>query len=118
LRFPTREDIVRLNRRLVEETGGEFVPPDNLMNPGSLEWVLEAIQYPLFGVDQYPTLADKAALLAWIIIEGHVFHDGNKRTGMATLISFIRLNGYQLDVSPDEIVEVALRVGWLFSRNF
>jgi death-on-curing protein len=108
--FPTYEDIVRLNRRHIEQTGGSYSEPDNLKTPGSLEWVLEAIQYPLFGIDHYPTLAEKAAILAWVIIRGHVFHDGCKRTGMSALDIFIRANGYQLDASDDEIVEVALRI--------
>jgi len=110
LRFPTREDVVRLNRRHIEETGGIFVEPDNLMKPGSLGWVLEAIQYPLFGADPYPTLAEKAAMLAWIIIRDHVFYDGCKRTGMSALEGIIEWNGCQLNATVDEVVEVALRI--------
>jgi len=108
--FPTRDDIIKLNRRHIETTGGEFFPPDNLLNPGSLQWVLDAIQYPLFGVECYPTLADKAAILAWAIIQGHVFYDGCKRTGMAALDIFLRLNGHRLVATNDEVVTVACRV--------
>jgi death-on-curing protein len=107
---PTWEDIILLNHRLIEETGGLWIGPDNLRNSGSLKWVLEAIQYPLFGFDLYPTLAEKAALLAWIIIDDHVFHDGCKRTGMAALEVFILLNGYRLGASGDEIRDVAILV--------
>jgi len=108
--FPTREDIIKLNRRHIEKAQTYYVEPDNLRNSNSLEWVLEAIQYPLFGVDNYPTLAEKAAILAWTIIDGHVFYDGNKRTGMSTLDILIRQNGYRLDASNDEFVEIALRI--------
>jgi death-on-curing protein len=108
--FPTRDSIIRLNRRHSQRAGTLYVEPDNLRNPDSLEWVLEAIQYPLFGVNNYPTLAEKAALLAWIIIDSHVFHDGNKRTGMSALDIFVRQNGYQLNASDEEIVEIALRI--------
>jgi death on curing protein len=108
--FPTREDIIRLNRRHIEKARNFFIEPNNLRNSGSLEWVLEAIQYPLFGVDPYPTFAEKAAILAWIIIDSHVFHDGNKITGMSVLDIFIRQNYYQLNASNDEIVEVALKI--------
>jgi len=108
--FPTREDIIKLNRRHIEKSRNFYVGLDNLRNSNSLEWVLEAIQYPLFGVDNYPTLAEKAAILAWTIIDGHVFYDGNKRTGMSALDILIRQNGYQLDASNDEFVEIALRI--------
>jgi death-on-curing protein len=110
LKFLTREDIVKLNRRHIETTGGSYFEPDNLRNPDSLEWVLDAIQYPLFGIDQYPTLTEKAAMLAWVIIKGHVFYDGCKRTGMSALQLFLKQNDYQLNVTTDEIVEVALRI--------
>ena len=108
--FPTRDQIVRLNRRHLEIAGTLYVQPDNLRNSSSLEWVLDVIQYPLFGVDHYPTLAEKGACLAWTIITGHVFHDGNKRTGMSAMDVFIRQNGYQLSCSNEEIVEIALRI--------
>jgi len=88
------------------------------LNPGSLEWVLDVIQYPLFGVDLYPTLAAKAALLTWTIIGGHVFHDGNKRTGVSVLQIFLRRNGYDITASDDELIEVALRVAESSEENF
>lgn len=108
--FPSREDVIALNRRLTQASGDDYVPPDNLREPGSLEWVLDAIQYPLFGVEPYPTLSEKAALLTWTIIDGHVFFDGNKRTGMAALIIFLRLNGCDLGADTEDIIRVALRV--------
>jgi death-on-curing protein len=108
--FPTRDDIVRLNRSLISRTKGLFVEPDNLLNVSSLEWVLEAIQGPLFGFERYPTFVEKAAILAWTIIRGHVFWDGNKRTGMATLEVFIESNRYRLIASNDEMTKVALRI--------
>ncbi len=87
-----------------------FLGRENLRNPGSLEWVLEAIQYPLYGVDLYPTLAEKAAALAWVIIAEHVFHDGCKRTGMSALEALIESGDFQLNATDDEIINVALRV--------
>lgn len=117
--FPTREDIISLNRRHIQKAKNFYVEPDNLRQPGSLEWVLEAIQYPLFDVDNYPTIVEKAAILAWIIIDGHVFHDGNKRTGMSALDIFIRQNGYRLDATNDEIIEIALLIaGQNPQRNY
>jgi death-on-curing protein len=110
LRFPTLEDIVKLNRRHIEQGEGMYVGVDNLKEQGSLECVLDAIQYTLFDVDRYPDLVEKAARLTWIIISGHVFWDGNKRTGMSVLYIFLRLNDYQLDVTNDETVGIACRV--------
>lgn len=110
LKFPTRDQLVQLNRRHLELSREEFIEPDNLRSPDSVGWVLDAIQYPLFGVDHYPTLVDKAVQLVWIIIHGHVFHDGNKRTGMSALEAILRLNNYRLEATDQEIEEIALRV--------
>jgi death-on-curing family protein len=108
--FPSRADIVWLNRILIRNTKGMFVEPENLLNAGSLEWVLEAMRYPLFGVDKYPTIAEKAALLAWTIIKNHIFWDGNKRTGMAALEIFLESNGHHLNATNNEMEDVALRI--------
>ena len=110
LGFPTREDVVNLNRRHIQESGGLFSGRDNLRSPGSLEWVLEAIQCPLSDVDLYPTLVEKAATLAWVIISGHVFNDGCKRTGMSLLETLLESHGYELKATDDEVIEVALRI--------
>jgi len=87
-----------------------FSGQDNLRNLGSLEWVLEAIQYPLYGVHLYPTLAEKAATLAWVIIAEHVFNDGCKRTGMSALEALVESGGFRLNAEDDEIIDIALRV--------
>jgi hypothetical protein len=65
--FPTFEEILALNKRQITQYQGLFVPPLNLKEEGALRWVLDAIQYPLFGVDPYPTLIDKATVLIWTI---------------------------------------------------
>lgn len=108
--FPTFDEVVKLNYRHVTNSRSLFVEPDNLRNAGSLQWVLEAIEYPLFGVIMYPTLTEKAAALAWIIIQSHVFHDGNKRTGMSILEIFLETNGYHFVATDAEIEAMALNI--------
>jgi len=55
-------------------------------------------------------VVEKAAILAWIIIDDHVFYDGCKRTGMSALILLVELNGYWLQATNDELVQTALRI--------
>jgi len=64
----------------------------------------------LFGVNHYPKLADKASLLAWTIINNHVFYDGNKRTGMAAMIIFLIMNDRTLGVTNEDIYEIAQKI--------
>jgi death on curing protein len=110
LRFPTKEGIINLNRRHIFSSGGKWYEPDNVLNHGSLEWVLDAIRYPLFDTDFYPTLGDKGAILAWTIIDGHVFWDGCKRTAMSSMEIFIIVNGNRLNAFGEEIKDIALKV--------
>jgi death-on-curing protein len=105
--FPSFDDIVDLNNQHIKRTGGKFVPPNNLRNPSGLEWVLNSIQYPLFSIDLYPTLASKAGILCYVIIQDHVFWDGNKRTGTASMINLIVQNDYLFEALDDEIIEFA-----------
>jgi death-on-curing protein len=76
-----------------------------------LKWALEIIQCPfLFGDPIYPLLHDTAALLAWTIINDHVFLDGNKRTAMATIKIMALSNGYPFSAGDDEIIDVAHKI--------
>lgn len=106
----TVDDVVEINRRMIAEFDGFYTDHDrNLANPGSLEHILFVIQGPIFGHDLYPTLFEKAAAIAHRIIAGHIFHDGNKRTGMQACYNFLALNGYKMRVDR-EVIVMALRI--------
>lgn len=92
LNYPSFEDIVNTNIKLIRETGGNIAGAGRFQNENSLNWVLEAIQDPVY----YPTISDKASILAWAIIDGHVFIDGNKRTGLMSMMIFLIQNGFYI----------------------
>jgi death-on-curing protein len=102
--------IIQINREMIIRFGGTYLGTDNLHNGESLDWVLEAIQYPIFDNDQYPTIPMKAAILSWIINEGHVFHDGNKRTSIMCAMLFLETNGYKLLASQKELSDISLLI--------
>ena len=108
IKFLEVEDVIEINRRMVLTYGGFFVEgDDNLANPGSLKYILEAVQGSFFGHDPYPSLIEKAAALAWQIITVHVFHDGNKRTGMEACRLMLDLNGFTMKMDG-EVIDVAI----------
>jgi death-on-curing protein len=63
---------------------------------------------------------EKAAALAFALVMGHPFVDGNKRTGHAAMEIFLVLNGYELDAAVDdqERVMLELAAGDLSRDNF
>jgi len=56
-----------------------------------------------FGVDFYPTIYDKAACLFFSIAGGHIFTNGNKRTGVLALDQFLSANSVYLFLSNRQI---------------
>ena len=106
--YPTLEDIIELNRKAITEIGveGDYIGSDNLRYKDSLIWALEFIQGPVY----YPSISEQAAVLSWAITNGHVFWDGNKRTGMIVLMVFLQKNGFFLRASNSEIKQTAINV--------
>jgi len=58
----------------------------------------------------YPTIVEKASALGFSLIQNHPFADGNKRTGHALMEIFLVTNGYEIEASTDEQVDVILKV--------
>ncbi len=98
--YPTVEQICEVNRRMIKEFGGLFVPPENLNNPGTLEYILAAISSSVYGHNLYHTLKEKAAAIAYQIISRHIFRDGNKRTAAHVAWGFLRSNGVHAFLEP------------------
>lgn len=93
MEFLTKDDIIQFNEMTIQEHGGNFVPPCNFLNENSLDYLLEAVGSELFGQPMYPSISDKAAFYMFSISTGHIFNDGNKRTGLEAALLFLKLNG-------------------------
>ncbi|MEZ4962395.1 MAG: type II toxin-antitoxin system death-on-curing family toxin [Saprospiraceae bacterium] len=103
-----KRSIIEINRRTIEEHGGNFIPPFNFLHEGVLDYAIEAVNKSLFGEPMYPSFSDNAAFYMFQIIAGHVFSDGNKRTGLEAAFSFLQLNGYDLE---EELIRVEVSSG-------
>ncbi len=57
-----------------------------------------------------PDVADLAAAYAFGIAKNHAFTDGNKRTALVALESFLLLNGFELLADDGQAVMVILSV--------
>lgn len=51
-----------------------------------------------------------AALMYSITKNRHPFIDGNKRVGLAMLLLTLRKNGYSLDITNDQAIEMTLKI--------
>jgi len=62
----------------------------------------------VFGQDAYPTVYEKAARLAFGIINNHAFIDGNKRAGIHAMELFLLINDIYLD--DTNIADIAVAI--------
>lgn len=72
---------------------------------GLLEFALHRPEQSLFGQDAYPSIFDKAAAFLESLVKNHCFHNGNKRTAYLVTKSFLKLNGFQLQMERADAVE-------------
>ena len=85
-----------------------------LRDEGALESAL-ARPRNRFAYGRKPDLATLAAAYAFGLARDHPFQDGNKRIAFVTAVVFLGLNGYDLEVSDEDVVAniVALAAGRL-----
>ena len=93
---------------------GEPMPPFSLVNREHLDALIKLPQSRFFGVEQYPTLESKAAIIFYTINKKHLFLNGNKRMSVLTLLVFLGINQKKLNITPDELTEKAL---WLAKKT-
>lgn len=112
LRYLSVDDIIAINRRVIQGAGGLSTAAGTPLSPNSLHSLVESVEASMYGIELYPTLAQKASIYAYNIITGHIFADGNKRTGMISAFLFLRRNGCVLSdsLSDSDIVRLALDI--------
>jgi death-on-curing protein len=104
--FLTPEQVLFIHARLVSETGGGH----GIRDLGLLESAVARPRATFGGVELYPDVFTKAAVLMDSLINNHPFVDGNKRTGLAAAAVFLLRNGWRLTASPLDLETLTLRV--------
>ncbi len=106
MRYLTLSEVLELYGRVMQRSGGAV----GIQDIGALESALAQPRMTFAGEDLFPTLAEKAAALAFSIVMNHPFIDGNKRVGHAAMETFLVLNGYEVEASADEQENVFLKL--------
>ncbi len=102
----TKARVLLLYQFIVEATGGTFGIRDEKM----LESALEAPYQTFDGKELYPSKEEKAARLGYGLVANHPFVDGNKRIGLYVMISFLEVNGINIEFTDEEIEKLALGI--------
>jgi death on curing protein len=105
------EQVIYIHERIIELAGGVQGVRDYTL----LHSALERCKVTFGGMDLYPDVLTKAAVLPHSLIMNHAFLDGNKRTAYAVMVRFLNMNSYKLQVTQDEIIVMCVKVdneGW------
>jgi death-on-curing protein len=102
--FLTLEQVEDLHRRALEQHGGQ----DGVRDP----WALESAVIHPRNVFYYAQgdLFDVAAAYAFHLAESQAFLDGNKRTGIAVALVFLRLNGVTVPRATEELYAAMIAI--------
>jgi death-on-curing protein len=91
---------------MLERTGG-FA---GIRDEGLLDSALASPFQTFGGTDLFPDVIAKISRLTFGIIKNHPFFDGNKRTGMYVMLVMLRINGFGINFSEEEIIRVGLAI--------
>jgi len=116
MRYITVSEALDTYRRVMQQSGGLI----GIRDLGALESAVAQPYMTFTDQELYPSLASKAEAFGFSLIQNHPFADGNKRTGHAVMEAFLVLNGYTINASIDDQVEIILSVasGRIVEKDF
>ncbi|HPX26442.1 MAG TPA: type II toxin-antitoxin system death-on-curing family toxin [Treponemataceae bacterium] len=106
IQFLSVSDILIIHEDQIRNYGGIYGTRD-ISLVSSAQFIPEAS----FGGEYVcKSIEEMAAAYAYHLCQNHPFLDGNKRTALAVSLVFLDLNGYELDISNDDIYKIMMRV--------
>lgn len=97
------EDVLSLHGLIIGTSSARAA--DQLRNRGGLE---SALARPAaYAHYEDADLAHQAAALAHAIAEGQQFIDGNKRTALVAMLTFLEVNGWRVEATDRVYVNLA-----------
>lgn len=101
--FLTSRQVLALHRQQIELFGGDA----GMRDPGLLESALA--QPPMNWVyDLEADFLDLAAAYAFHLTKNHPFNDGNKRVALHAAMTFLLINGVEINVSQEALYEAVI----------
>jgi death on curing protein len=101
------DDVLELYGLIIGATATEA--EDQLRNRDGLESALARPE--TYAHYEHADLALQASVLAHGIAEGQQFIDGNKRTALVAMLTFLELNGFRVEAQDPELAD------WILSYS-
>lgn len=104
--FLNIEEVLAIHEYQIELFGGA----SGLRDQGGLEAAVATPALTFGGELLNKTVPEIAASYLIQLVNNHPFIDGNKRTGAATALVFIEVNGYKFTAKPSDFTDFVLLV--------
>ncbi len=105
-KFISLEEVLELHDDQISSFGGT----PGVRDEGLLESALAQPQATFGGQFLHPTIAEQAAAYLYHIAMNHPFIDGNKRSAFAVTDTFLRLNGFSLNLTDEQVYNLVIQV--------
>ncbi len=105
-RFISIDEVLELHEDQISSFGGT----SGVRDEGLLESALAQPQATFGGQLLHPTISEQAAAYLYHLAMNHPFIDGNKRTAFAVADTFLRLNGWTLNLTDDRAYDLVMQV--------
>lgn len=107
-KYLTEEQIIEINKTVILFATPK--EPIQVKMPTALNAAVEAPKQT-FGMEElYSTITQKAAILFQLLVQKHIFANGNKRTAYTATYIFLYLNGLNLKPSTKEAVDFTVKI--------
>ena len=104
--YLTLEDVLELHAAIIDATAA--MASDQLRSRDGLEGALARPATHAYYQDA--DFALQAAVLAHGIAESQLFIDGNKRTALVAMLTFLEINGIHVQATDPELADWILRL--------
>jgi death-on-curing protein len=102
----TKEEVLLIHSEVIKLHGGA----NGIRDVNGLESAIARPYQTYDSLDLYPSVYEKAAAIGESIIMNHPFIDGNKRTGYILMETILRLYGYKIISTDDDLYSFIISI--------
>ncbi|MBD2447356.1 type II toxin-antitoxin system death-on-curing family toxin [Nostoc sp. FACHB-152] len=105
-KFIEKQDVLSIHSKQINLYGGSL----GIRDEGLLDSAIYQPQATFGGELLHPTIVEQAAAYLFHIANNHAFVDGNKRTAFDVMVTFLNINDYELNMSPEQAYELTMQI--------
>ena len=104
--FLAIDEVLSLHAEQIRLFGGS----SGIRDVGLLQSAMGSVEATFGGAFLHETIFAMAAAYLYGICRSHPFIDGNKRTAVGAALTFLEMNGVEVDADEDAFYDLVIRV--------